>query len=123
MTKDQDHPYKGSMTTQEALKHLAASPAIGWQCDEWDRLAMTTLMASVKTAEDLLERAATLMEDRLITSDVNWWREYFIFTGEHMILTDEGWVEGRDKPLYAAQAAEDEIPMSDLVLDEVNVPA
>jgi hypothetical protein len=38
------------MTTEEALKHLSLSPAIGWQVDEWDRQAITTLMASVREA-------------------------------------------------------------------------
>lgn len=40
----------------------------------------------------LLERAAEFCSDN--PPDKDWFRDYFLFTGDHMILTDEGWEPG-----------------------------
>lgn len=53
-----------------------------------------------------LEAISDLVSDR--PPDETWWRDYFLLTGEHMILTDEGWV-----PPYMVD------PQSE-VLEEVN---
>ena len=110
------------MTTEKSLKYLAGSPAIGWQCDEWDRLAITTLMVAVKAATKLLDRAAASTEDKPITGDPGWWRDYYLFTGQHMILTDEGWEDGAAKQSYIDMLKDERYTLDDLILDEVNAP-
>jgi hypothetical protein len=72
------------------------------------------LKANLETATSLLKRIADKAEEGP-TGDPQWWRDYFLFTGEHMILTDEGWEPGDAK----ASCVEDEIEIH----DEINVPA
>lgn len=66
----------------------------------------------------LLHRAAEYMESQ--APDEMWWREYFLLTGEHMILTDEGWESASVKESYEREAAEH--GESWKPLDEVNAP-
>lgn len=61
-------------------------------------------------AMHLLERAVAT---EMPAPDKTWFQEYFALTGEHMILTDEGWTSGNDK---AACKPEE-------ILDEVNAPS
>ena len=56
-------------------------------------------MAEAAKAMDLLDRAAAHMADRS-APDSEWWKEYFLLTGEHMVLTDEGWEPGEVKGSY-----------------------
>jgi hypothetical protein len=62
------------------------------------------------TAMRLLERA---IATEMPAPDEKWFQEYFALTGEHMVLTEEGWIPGKDK---AAHRPEE-------ILDEVNAPA
>jgi hypothetical protein len=48
--------------------------------------------------------------------DPHWWRDYFILTGAHMVLTEEGWLPAECNTREATGAD----PME--VLDEVNAP-
>lgn len=50
--------------------------------------------------------------------DETWWREKFLFTGEHMVETDDGWIPAA---MNTAEVCGDEGPSE--VLDEVNAPA
>lgn len=59
---------------------------------------------------NLLERALPQFEHN--APDAKWFKEYFSLTGEHMILTEEGWEPGGAREVY--QPGE--------VLDEVNAP-
>lgn len=74
----------------------------------------------LELATDLLNRAADDMEDR--SPDTTWLRDYFTLTGEHMILTDEGWEPGDAKQTYLDDWAKHP-QWSDPILDEVNAPA
>jgi hypothetical protein len=61
-------------------------------------------------AMDLLERAEPKFEDG--GPDVDWHRDFFLLTGDHMICTDEGWQPGDTEPR----------PDADEILCEVNAP-
>ncbi len=68
------------------------------------------------TTEKKLTLAMGLLERAVATEmsapDKTWFQEYFSLTGEHMILTDEGWETGGAREIY--QPGE--------VLDEINAP-
>lgn len=71
-------------------------------------------------ATDLLDRIVASIEDRP-AGDIQWWRDYYLFSGQHMILTDEGWEDGGSKQSYLDMDAEHpEYGAS--ILDEVNAP-
>lgn len=65
-------------------------------------------------ALDLLERAGERFEET--PPDAFWWENYFQLTGQHMILTDEGWQDGRQRSEISLEYGEDAI------LKEVNAP-
>ena len=67
----------------------------------------------LETAMKLLDRAANRLADDT-APDTEWWKDLFLLTGEHMILTEEGWEPGSGKSLYVENEQE--------ILDEVNVP-
>ena len=69
-------------------------------------------------ALELLERVVEVLED---TPDKAWWREYFLLTGRHMILTDEGWEPGSCKKSYLDDWQENP-DFGNPILDEVNAP-
>jgi len=69
----------------------------------------------LKKALDLLERAVA---DEIRAPDPQWFRDYFLLTGQHMILTDEGWEDGSSKPAYIEGNDGD----ASVILDEVNAP-
>jgi hypothetical protein len=69
----------------------------------------------LKKAMDLLDRAAAQLADAR-APDATWWKEYFLLTGEHMVLTDEGWEPGEVVPSYLEEDA------TWMPLDEVNAP-
>jgi hypothetical protein len=64
----------------------------------------------VEKAFELLERATAFMENE--SPDKTWLEEYFALTGEHMILTDEGWTTGKDRSAFRPEE----------ILAEVNSP-
>jgi hypothetical protein len=70
--------------------------------------------AKLSTATELLKRIADKTEEGP-TGDPQWWREYFLFTGQHMILIEEGWTSADCKDSLADEEVE--------ILDEVNAPA
>ena len=79
-----------------------------------------TTEAKLEAATDLLKRAANrLAGDR--APDETWWPDLFELTGEHMILTDEGWQPGSEKQSYLDDHAKHP-GWSDPILDEVNAP-
>lgn len=61
-------------------------------------------------AFELLERAVGMMENE--APDKTWFQEYFALTGEHVILTEDGWTGGASKGSYRP----------DEILAEVNAP-
>lgn len=63
-------------------------------------------------AMNLLERAARRFENE--EPDENWHRDLYLLTGEHAVLTDEGWSAGAEKDARK-RAGHD-------ILDEVNAP-
>ena len=63
-----------------------------------------------------LKVCALVIDDRQ-APDKTWWREYFTLSGDHWVLTDEGWVPGE---MNTREVCGDE-PAE--VLDEVNAPA
>ncbi len=52
------------------------------------------------TGADLLKQAADYIGDTEGVPPNDWWKRYFMFTGEHMILTDEGWEPAEAKASY-----------------------
>src|SRR6266702_2725974 len=77
------------------------------------------------TPMGLLERFVELygevpLEGSMIGPGLNLWRDYYEFTGDHMILTEEGWELGKIKQSYAEMAKIEGLPVSDYILDEVN---
>lgn len=73
------------------------------------------------TAEALLERFVEMYGEialplAAIQDDPNLWRDYYDYSGNHMILTDEGWEPGEAKQSYIDEGHAGEI------IDEVNTP-
>jgi hypothetical protein len=65
-----------------------------------------------KRASQLLENLVEFVDEE--APDPFWWRDYFVLTGEHMVLTEEGWEPGECKAAYL-----DDDPKWE-PLDEVN---
>jgi hypothetical protein len=77
----------------------------------------------LSTAIDLLRRFAEVygevpLEGAMVEPGVELWHDYLEFSGDHMILTDEGWEPGEVKQSYLDAADGDE----SVILDEVNAP-
>ena len=53
------------------------------------RVSDSALNQTVFSAVSLLERAAEYLGDN--PPDTDWFRDYYLLTGDHVILTDEGW--------------------------------
>jgi hypothetical protein len=76
-------------------------------------------------ASKLLERFVDVygevpLQGSMIEPGMALWRDYWIYSGQHMILTDEGWEPADDVlDLYVADL-DDGQPISDVVHDEVN---
>jgi hypothetical protein len=93
---------------------------------------MSQMNTHVKTrleAEDelakamrLLDRSVELLADSPVKNDPKFWKDLYLFTGQHMILTDEGWDNGENKQSYVDQAEKEGLPIGDFILDEVNAP-
>ena len=84
-------------------------------------LARIKAESRLVTATDLLERIVSSINDRPV-GDTSWWRDFFLFTGQHMILTNEGWESGESRQSYIDMATKDGYGIADLILDEVNAP-
>lgn len=69
------------------------------------------LQTKLDVAMKLLKRA---VDSEIHAPDSDWFREYFELTGEHMILSDEGWECGSSKQSYLDEFGPDSI------LDEIN---
>lgn len=80
------------------------------------------LKARVEAVEKLLADAAVHMADIETAPPEGWWKRYFLYSGDHMILTEEGWEPGEGKESYIEQAKEDEMDLSEVIFDEVNAP-
>jgi hypothetical protein len=68
-------------------------------------------------AEDLLERFVDLygeipVSGSSIKTARKLWRDYWEYSGEHMIMLDEGWISAIDRGMYTPEE----------ILDEVNAP-
>lgn len=72
---------------------------------------MTTTEERLRFAESLLDRFSEECAERPLT-DGDLWKDYFSFTGEHMIQTGDGWITGDLKQEMIDQGTE--------ILDEVN---
>lgn len=75
----------------------------------------------LSTATALLTRVEALYSEVRIVEDLGFWRDYYRFTGCHMILTDEGWESGSAKQSYLDDWKG--VPhCSNPILEEVNAP-
>lgn len=73
------------------------------------------------TTEEKLEMAMGLLERveaNEVAPDVEWFHDYYLLTGDHMICTDEGWEPGENKQSYQDNPDYDD----DGIIDEVNAP-
>jgi hypothetical protein len=69
------------------------------------------------TAEELLERLVDLygeipVSGHSIKEARKLWRDYWEYSGEHMIMLDEGWISAAEKDMYDPEE----------ILDEINAP-
>lgn len=71
--------------------------------------------AQKSRALQVLEHLVECMDE--IAPDHAWWRDYHQLSGEHWVLTEEGWMPARFNTMENAG----EEPLE--VLDEVNAPA
>jgi hypothetical protein len=76
------------------------------------QMAPLGLYDRYRAAVDLLDRAAVVLEEH--PPDVSWLRDFYLLTGDHMILTDEGWQSGDGKNSVIEQFG------NDAIYDEVN---
>jgi hypothetical protein len=74
----------------------------------------TVEVKRLEQAMNLLNRAADYCSDN--PPDKEWFRDLFLLTGEHMVLTEEGWQPGNNRPMLVAEYGEGHIE------DEVNGP-
>lgn len=65
-------------------------------------------------AMTVLEHLGELFEH---APDPQWWRDFHLLTGQHMILWEEGWEPGECKAAYLAEDPKWE------PLDEINIPS
>ena len=72
----------------------------------------------LETALALLQRVVDASSQ---APDPEWYRDYFLLVGSHMILTEDGWEDGENKQAYldSLEAWED---VSEVILAEVNAP-
>jgi hypothetical protein len=75
-------------------------------------------------AADLLDRFVDMygevpMSSSMVEGDPNLWYDYYKYSGQHMILTDEGWEPGESLESYMEGLDEGQ-SIHDLVLLEVN---
>ena len=75
-------------------------------------------------AMELLERFVNLygetpLEGSMIPEGLKLWRDYWIYSGQHMILTDEGWEPGEALESYVDSLDEGE-KIGAVIHDEVN---
>lgn len=76
-------------------------------------------------ATELLEGFVDLygevgLRGSMIEPGMKLWREYWIYSGQHMILTDEGWENADDTLESYMESLDEGQPVSDVVHDEVN---
>lgn len=68
----------------------------------------------------LLDRITSRVE--IVPGDPTFWRDYYSFTGRHMIMTDEGWEPGECKTELLEEYRADGESEDTIILDEVNAP-
>jgi hypothetical protein len=88
---------------------------------------VTGLISKRLTPASLLRRFVEIYGDvPLVGSSIDpgrqLWRDYYEWSGEHMILTEDGWESAESKQSYEALAASQGVPLSDFIQDEVNAP-
>lgn len=81
--------------------------------------AMQRLPEHAKKAVELLDKfvevyGETPLGGSMIEPGLKLWRDYYEWTGDHMVLTEEGWERAKD-----IEASDEEIE----IFDEVNAPA
>lgn len=77
------------------------------------------LLSDYRKVADLLERFSELYGETQLSGSMikpghNLWREYHEYSGDHLILTDEGWEPGESKVQYLHDGGE--------IYDEANAP-
>lgn len=87
---------------------------------EWEASQHPTMLSGEATK--LLDRFVRLYGESplvgsMIEPGMKLWRDYYEYTGEHMILTDEGWEPGSVKKSYIDEFG------PEAILDEVNAPS
>jgi hypothetical protein len=70
-------------------------------------------------AMDLLTRAADYFSED--APDREWFHDLYLLTGEHMILTDEGWCSADCKESLLKDYPHEKY--DNIILDEVNAPS
>jgi hypothetical protein len=104
--------------TEDARLDQMEIREIGEECAELRR-GLAASQQRERDAVDLLERFADTYGDVPLPSVTGpkLWRDFYEFSGDHMILTDEGWEPGSAKQSYIDEGYED------FIHDEVNSPS
>lgn len=71
-----------------------------------DQSKVSRILPVLKSLTDLFEEGP----------DKDWWHDYLLLTGKHMVCTEEGWIQATDN----TREVMGKDPME--VLDEVNAP-
>lgn len=76
-------------------------------------------------AMELLERFVDLygetpLQGSMVDPGMKLWRDYWMYTGEHMVLSDEGWEPADDVLESYADSLDEGQTLSDVLRDEVN---
>lgn len=83
------------------------------------RARVNDYVYSQLTTEEEIDTALMIVEDLVgdIGPDINWWKDFYLYNGDHMHLTEEGWAPAEMNTFeYTGYA-----PME--VLEEINKPS
>lgn len=91
-------------------------------------MELTNEQKQIAQLTNLLDRFVAVygevpLEGEMIAPGLKLWHDYYEWSGDHMILTDEGWETGEAKQSYVDLAKDEGQVLSDFILDEVNTPS
>jgi hypothetical protein len=103
----------------EAANLVHSAYTAGWQAGV--KRMEGCVLSEKTTPSSLLERFVDIygevpLSGAMIEPGLKLWRDYYEWTGNHMILTDEGWEPGEGKQAYIDNCG------PNVIIDEVNAP-
>jgi hypothetical protein len=106
---------------QARLRAQPSAEGDGWIAAHNPTNKGDQMKTEVETVTDLLDRFVEVygevpLRGSMQEPGMQLWRDYYAWTGDHMILSDEGWEPGEVKQSYLNEYG------PDAILDEVNAP-